>query len=303
MAPALPELPAPAGSRPVTRPTPPPLLELEEVHFTWPEGVPALDGVSFRVEQGESVAMVGPNGAGKSTTLLAILGFVRPQEGRIRVGGLDVVPQNFREIRRRLGAVFQNPDDQLFLPTLEEDVAFGPLNMGLDREQVESRVRKALQAMGLEGMERRPPHHLSAGEKRRAALATVLSMDPSLLALDEPASNLDPRGRRQLIHWLQASTLTKLLITHDLEMVLDLCSRVLLIDQGRIVASGSPLKLFQDHELMAHHGLEAPYSLRSDHTHRLPLGDEHHREHHLQGKPHQHPWQDPAHDSPKEPED
>ncbi len=268
----------------------PPLLELREVRFTWPGGVRALDGVTFSMEEGESLALVGPNGAGKSTTMLAVLGFVRPQEGTIRVAGLPVVPKHFREVRRLVGAVFQDPEDQLFMPTLEEDVAFGPLNMGLSKKEVEERVRKALAAMGLEGMEKRPPHQLSGGEKRRAALATVLSMDPSLLILDEPASNLDPRGRRMLIRWLQESPLAKLLITHDLEMVLDLCPRVLLMDRGRLVAQGPSLEILAREDLMAAHGLEVPYSLRGDHLHRFPPRDPHHQEHHEKGTPHAHPW-------------
>ena len=273
---------------------PAPLLELEEIRFTWPGGVRALDGVSFRMEEGECLALVGPNGAGKSTTMLAILGFVRPQEGRIRVAGLEVEPKNFKEVRRLVGALFQDPDDQLFMPTLEEDVAFGPLNMGLAKGEVEKRVQKALEAMGLQGMEKRPPHQLSGGEKRKAALATVLSMDPSLLVLDEPASNLDPRGRRMLIRWLQASPLAKLLITHDLEMVLDLCPRLVLMDQGKVVAQGPSLEILAREDLMEAHGLEVPYSLRTDHYHRFPPEDPHHREHHEKGTPHAHPWtQDP----------
>ncbi len=272
----------------------PPLLELEEVRFTWPGGIQALEGVSFRMEEGECLALVGPNGAGKSTTMLAVLGFVRPQEGKIRVAGLEVEPKNYKEVRRRVGALFQDPDDQLFMPTLEEDVAFGPLNMGVPRPEVKVRVQRALEALGLEGMEKRPPHQLSGGEKRKAALATVLSMDPSLLVLDEPASNLDPRGRRMLIRWLQESPLAKLLITHDLEMVLDLCPRVLVMDQGKIVAQGPSLEVLAREELMEAHGLEVPYSLRSDHFHRLPPRDPHHSEHHKKGTPHAHPWTRPS---------
>jgi len=267
---------------------PPPLLEIEDLRYTWPGGVEALRGVELTLTAGERLGLVGPNGAGKSTTMLALLGFVRPAAGSIRVGGIPVEPARYREIRRRIGAVFQDPDDQLFMPTLAEDVAFGPLNLGLPREEAGERARRALTQVGLEGMGDRAPHRLSGGEKRRAALATVFAMEPELLVLDEPGANLDPRSRRRLIELLQAFPQGQLLITHDLEMVLDLCPRTALMDEGRIIARGESLTLLADEKLMAAHGLEVPYSLRADHAHRLGYGDEHHAEHHRRGLPHRH---------------
>jgi len=270
-----------------------PLVEIRNLHFAWPGGVQALRGLDLDMAAGEALALVGPNGAGKSTTLLALLGFIRPQAGSCRVGGLEVEPRNYREIRRLVGALFQDPDDQLFMPTLAEDVAFGPANLGLPEAEIRRRVEAALETVGLAGLGARPPHQLSGGEKRRAALATVLSMDPALLVLDEPAANLDPRARRRLIQWLQASSLARLLITHDLEMVLDLCPRTVLLDQGRVVADGPSLELLRQDALMEAHGLEVPWSLRAGHLHRLPLGEGHHARHHAEGRPHHHPWPGP----------
>lgn len=236
-------------------------LVIEGLAYTYPDGTEALCGVDLRLEEGERVALVGPNGAGKSTLLLHAVGLL-PGRGRVRVGGLDPDRQP-REVRRRVGLLFQDPDDQLFMPTVAEDVAFGPLNLGLSREEAQARVDASLAAVGLEGVGGKLPQHLSLGQRRRAALATVLAMGCETLVLDEPTANLDPRGRRDLLELLASLNGTTLLVaTHDLEAVLDLCARTLLLSAGRIVADGPSAELLGDPALMATHGLEVPYRLR-----------------------------------------
>ncbi len=236
-------------------------LVIEGLAYTYPDGTEALCGVDLRLEEGERVALVGPNGAGKSTLLLHAVGLL-PGRGRVRVGGLNPDRQP-REVRRRAGLLFQDPDDQLFMPTVAEDVAFGPLNLGLSREEAQARVDASLAAVGLEGVGGKLPQHLSLGQRRRAALATVLAMGCETLVLDEPTANLDPRGRRDLLELLASLNGTTLLVaTHDLEAVLDLCARTLLLSAGRIVADGPSAELLGDPALMANHGLEVPYRLR-----------------------------------------
>lgn len=236
-------------------------LVIEGLAYTYPDGTEALCGVDLRLEEGERVALVGPNGAGKSTLLLHAVGLL-PGRGRVRVGGLNPDRQP-REVRRRVGLLFQDPDDQLFMPTVAEDVAFGPLNLGLSREEAQARVDASLAAVGLEGVGGKLPQHLSLGQRRRAALATVLAMGCETLVLDEPTANLDPRGRRDLLELLASLNGTTLLVaTHDLEAVLDLCARTLLLSAGRIVADGPSAELLGDPALMANHGLEVPYRLR-----------------------------------------
>jgi energy-coupling factor transporter ATP-binding protein EcfA2 len=236
------------------------IVELVDVRYVYPGGPEALRGISLRVEAGERVALVGPNGAGKSTLLLALVGLL-PASGTIRVGGVTLDRGTVREIRRRVGLVFQDPNDQLFMPTLEEDAAFGPEQLGLPREEAARRAAAALQAVGLAGLGSRAPHHLSGGERRAASLATVLPLDPDALALDEPTNGLDPRARRRTIELLRGLNRTLLIATHDLEMALALCGRAVLIDGGRVAADGRPRVLFADAALMDAHGLEVPASL------------------------------------------
>ncbi len=235
-----------------------PAVEIKGLHFVYPDGTPALRGVDLLVEEGESVGIVGPNGAGKSTLLLHLNGILTGR-GEVRIFGLPVVKENLREIRRRVGLVFQDPDDQLFSPTVFDDVAFGPLNMGLSREEVVEAVDRALREVGLAGLERKSAFHLSFGQKKRAAIATVLSMNPDLLVLDEPSSNLDPRARRELSELLQGMRITKILVTHDLPFVFENCERVVVMDSGKVVADGEVFDVLSDEGLLKSHGLELPY--------------------------------------------
>ena len=195
--------------------TPPPSLLVDDLAFAYPDGHQALFGVDLRVEQGERVALLGPNGAGKTTLVLHLNGILRGGRGRVEVAGLPVDQRNLQEVRRRVGIVFQDPDDQLFMPTVGEDVAFGPRNLGLPEPEVRARVAAALAQVGMAGAADRPPHHLSFGQRRRVAVATVLSMHPEVLVLDEPSSNLDPAGRRELAEVLESLPVTILMVTHD----------------------------------------------------------------------------------------
>ena len=213
---------------------PDPVIEIEHLSYQYPDGTPALKDIRLAVNRHESVAILGPNGAGKSTFLYHLNGTLMG-DGHVRVLGLTVEKKNLREIRRRVGVVFQNPDDQLFCPTVFDDVAFGPLNMGLDPREVRHRVERALEIMGLRGFEARSAHHLSEGEKKRVALATVLSMDSEILALDEPTDNLDPVASRRLIERIQAIPQTKMIVTHHLPVVADLCARAVLLRGGELV--------------------------------------------------------------------
>jgi len=231
-------------------------IQLEDVSFTYPDGRQALAGVSLRISPGQRVALAGPNGAGKSTLLMLLAGVVEGRlRGRLSVGGLAVEKRHLPAIRRKLGLVFQDPDDQLFCPTVFEDVAFGPRNLKLGEEEVRLRVESALSAVGLEGFGRRSPFHLSLGEKKRAAIATVLSMRPRILALDEPTSMLDPRGRREVAALLQRLGGTQIVVTHDLDIVRRLCGRVLVLSAGRLVADGPPADVLADESFLQAHGL------------------------------------------------
>ncbi len=255
-------------------------LEIVALAYSYPDGRPALRGVDLAIAPGESVALIGPNGAGKSTLLLHLNGLLpgRPRGGTlhahaatvvgttsgppIRVDGLEVIPQNLAEIRRRVGLVFQDPDDQLFAPTVLEDVAFGPLNLGMTKAEARRVAVECLAQVDLADAADRAPHHLSFGQRKRACLAGVLACRPTLLALDEPSANLDPRGRRRFIALIRVLPATKLIATHDLELALDLCDRAVVLDAGRVVADGPPATLLADAPLMDAHGLEVPLSLQ-----------------------------------------
>jgi cobalt/nickel transport system ATP-binding protein len=232
-----------------------PAVSIVGLHYQYPGGVPALRGVDLDVAAGERVALVGPNGAGKSTLLLHLNGILRG-EGEVRVFGRLLTDANVRDIRSQVGLLFVNPDDQLFSRTVFEDVAYGPLYMGLHADEVRARSREALAAVGMEGFDDRPPHQLSIGQKRRVAIATVLSMGTPLLALDEPSASLDPASRRGLIRLLAGLPNTMLVASHDLGLVRDLCSRIVLMDEGRIVADGPARDVLADGELLEAHGLE-----------------------------------------------
>jgi cobalt/nickel transport system ATP-binding protein len=233
-------------------------LVLDGVRYAYPDGRLALDGVDLRVASGERVAVLGPNGAGKTTLVLHLNGILAPTAGRVTVGELPVVPANHRELRRRVGIVFQDPDDQLFMPTVHDDVAFGPANLGLRDRELRDRVLAALDEVGMADHAGRAPHHLSLGQRRRVALATVLSMRPDLLVLDEPTSNLDPAARRELAAILRELPHTLLVVTHDLPYALELCERAVILDEGRVVADGPTLDLLRDERLLAAHRLELP---------------------------------------------
>ena len=232
-------------------------IEVNDLRFKYPDGLPALRGVTLSIAPGEKVALVGPNGAGKSTLMLHLNGILQAEAGEVQVCGLPIRKDTLGKVRAAVGLVFQDPDDQLFSPTVFEDVAFGPLHMGLLEAEVRERVAEALAAVGMGDYVQRVSHHLSVGEKKRIAIATVLSMNPEILVLDEPSAGLDPRARRGLIGLLRDLPQTMLVSTHDIRMVVELLPRTVVMDQGRIVADGPTPELLNDEELLAAHGLEA----------------------------------------------
>jgi cobalt/nickel transport system ATP-binding protein len=233
-------------------------VELEHVHYRYPDGFEALRGVDLRIGAGEKVALVGPNGAGKSTLMLQLNGTLRPSHGSVRVAGLAIAKDTIRRVRAEVGLVFQDPDDQLFSPTVFDDVAFGPLHMGLREDEVHRRVEQALAAVGMEAFAHRVPHRMSLGQRKRVAVATVLSMDPSILVFDEPSAGLDPRGRRELIGLLRSLDQTMLVSTHDMRLVAEVFPRTVIVDGGLVVADGPTERLLSDEPLLERHGLEAP---------------------------------------------
>lgn len=244
-----------------------PALAVSGLWLSYPDGPNVLHDVSLKVMPGEWVGLIGPNGAGKTTFFLGICGVLKPSAGEIVVLGKPIVNGDFRP---EVGLVFQNPDDQLFCPSVRDDVAFGPRNMGLSKDEVEARVPEALSTVGALELADRPAHHLSEGEKRMVSIAGVLAMQPRLVMYDEPSANLDIRSRRRLIRLLQASKETMLIASHDLELVLEVCNRVVLIDEGRIIADGNPHELMGNDKLMEAHGQEKPHSLvphRVSHLH------------------------------------
>lgn len=234
-------------------------VAIHGLRFAYPDGREALDGVDLKVASGERVAILGPNGAGKTTLALHLNGILEPSEGNVRIGDVEVVEANFPEVRRRVGLVFQDSNDQLFMPTVGEDVAFGPANLGVSGKELSRRIDRALETVGGEDLANRPAHHLSGGEKRRAALATVLAMDPDVLVFDEPTSGLDPAGRRELVAALLPLEMTQLVITHDLSLALELCPRSLIMRDGRVVAEGETREILDDADLMAQNRLELPF--------------------------------------------
>ncbi|MGH8873604.1 MAG: energy-coupling factor ABC transporter ATP-binding protein [Acidimicrobiia bacterium] len=236
-----------------------PSLEVIDLSFSYPDGHQALRNVDLHVHHGERVALLGPNGAGKTTLLLHLNGIFRPSSGTVRVAGLHVSDESALEVRRRVGLVFQDPDDQLFMPTVGQDVAFGPSNFGVEGQALDDRVVEALRAVSMLDALERAPHHLSYGERRRVAIATVLAMRPEILVLDEPTSNLDPASRRELIEVLRRLPITQLVVTHDLPFALELCPRALVMDEGRIVAADDTVEILTDEVLMKTHRLELPY--------------------------------------------
>lgn len=238
------------------------IVEVKQLRHVYPDGTVALRDVSFRIHHGESVAIIGANGAGKSTLLLHLNGYLSATAGTIRIGDHTLSKATLAEIRRTVGMVFQDPDDQLFMPTVFDDVAFGPLNQGLTAGEIEQRVMDALERVGALELRNKPPYHLSGGEKKRVAIATVLSMLPEILVLDEPTSGLDPRARRQLLALLRAFHHTRIITSHDLDMVLELCERTIVLHEGTVMADGPTLEIFRNEELLAACHLEKPFALQ-----------------------------------------
>ena len=237
-------------------------LQVKDLHYSYPDGRKALVGVNLQVDEGERIAILGPNGAGKTTLAHHLNGIRRADSGAVAIEGIEIDDSTITGIRRKVGLVFQNPDDQLFMPTVEQDIGFGPANLGAAVEDLPAIVADALAMVGASGLERRVPHHLSGGERRRIALATVLAMSPALLVLDEPTSGLDPGGRRDLIDVLSELTMVQVIITHDLPFALELCPRAIIMDGGEIVADDKTTAILSDPDLLRRHRLEMPYLIR-----------------------------------------
>jgi cobalt/nickel transport system ATP-binding protein len=239
------------------------IIDFKDVHFTYPDGTKALDGISFRITHGESVGIVGANGAGKSTLISHMNGYLLPAKGTITIGDLQLNKSTLLQARKTVGVVFQNPDDQLFMPTVFDDVAFGPLNLGMTEERVVERVNEALNTVGCLHLKDKPPHHLSMGQKRAVTIAGVIAMQPDILVMDEPAASLDPKSRRQLINLLKEFRHTKIIASHDLDLIMDVCERCLVISNGKVAADGATVELLTNEELLEENNLELPLSLQN----------------------------------------
>lgn len=237
-------------------------VELKDVKYSYPDGTIALKSISINIKHGESVAIVGSNGSGKTTLLSLLSGVLISSEGMVRIGEHQVTKKTLAKVRRIVGMVFQNPDDQLFMPTVYDDVAFGPNNLGLSPTEIETHVTKALETVGALELKNRPPYRLSGGQKRAVAIASVLAMNPFILVMDEPTAALDPFARRKLINLLYTFTHTKIIATHDLDMALDVCERTIVLDNGNIFADGSTFDIFRDKDLLRRAHLEQPLSMQ-----------------------------------------
>lgn len=235
------------------------VISLTSVDFSYQDKPDVLKNISFDVSGGKSVGIIGPNGAGKTTLFLLLCGILKPTAGRIRIMGEDVLYKGFNPA---VGYIFQNPDDQLFSPTVRDDVAFGPINMALSQQEIDARIEKALNISGCKELAQRPSHHLSGGEKRMVAIASVLAMEPKIVIYDEPTASLDMRARRKVINLIKSERKTNLVASHDMEFILETCQRVIIINSGKIVARGEAALIMRDKELMENSGLEVPYSLR-----------------------------------------
>jgi cobalt/nickel transport system ATP-binding protein len=236
------------------------IIEFNDVHFAYPDGTQALKGVGFRITHGEAVGIVGANGAGKSTLISHMNGYLLPAKGTITIGDMQIRKSTLVKARKTVGVVFQNPDDQLFMPTVFEDVAFGPLNLGMTKERIVERVDEALTTVGCLHLKDKPPHHLSLGQKRAVTIAAVIAMQPDILVMDEPAAGLDPKSRRQLINLLKGFKHSKIIASHDLDLILETCERCIVIGDGRIKADGPARELLLNEALLNENNLELPLS-------------------------------------------
>ncbi|ABM13108.1 MULTISPECIES: energy-coupling factor ABC transporter ATP-binding protein [Mycolicibacterium] len=236
-----------------------PAIRVSGLHYAYPGGHEALGGIDLEVAAGERVALLGPNGAGKTTLMLHLNGVLTALQGSVEIGGTMLSRNTLRDIRRRVGLVFQDPDDQLFMPTLAQDVAFGPANFGIRGAELEARVARALEVVSMTELAARSPAHMSGGQRRRAALATVLACEPEVLVLDEPSANLDPVARRELAETLSGLDATMVIVTHDLPYAAQLCQRAIVMDHGVIVADGTTADVLSDADLLAAHRLELPW--------------------------------------------
>jgi cobalt/nickel transport system ATP-binding protein len=238
------------------------IVEVKDLSYIYPDGTPALNGVNFRITHGEAVGIVGANGAGKSTLLMHLTGCLLPRQGSVHIGDHRLSERNLAQVRGRVGMIFQDPDDQLFMPTVFDDVAFGPLNQGVPNSEIENLVEGALARAGALHLKQRPPYKLSGGEKRSVAIATVLAMSPDILIMDEPSAGLDPRARRQLIELLKTFEHTKIIATHDLDLVLDLCERTIILNHGSVAADSPTRAIFTDEALLLDNHLEKPLRMQ-----------------------------------------
>jgi cobalt/nickel transport system ATP-binding protein len=238
------------------------IVDFKNVCFRYPDGTEALRNLSFRITHGESVGVIGANGAGKSTLLMHLNGYLLPTSGTVTIGDLHLTRKTRNEIRKKVGIVFQNPDDQLFMPTVYDDVAFGPQNLGMDEDDVRERVQEALNLVNSFDLRDKPPHHLSCGQKSAVAIAAVMAMEPDILAMDEPAANLDPKSRRLLINLLKTFSHSKIIASHDLDLIMDVCHRCIVISAGTVVADGPAMDILSNKILLEDNNLELPLSLQ-----------------------------------------